>query len=315
VRGYGGQIVSGTVEKAERIPEEGGDGDRDGVAHGFNVTMTDSSAVDGVRPVRAVRGRRLLVTTGIADGLPPIPGAVELWGRDLHVCPYCHGWEVRDQPIAVIGTGAFSVHHALLIRQWSDDVVFFRHTMAELDAADRDRLTARGIRVVEGEVTRLVVGDGRLTGIELADGTFEPRSAAFLMSELHFEDSLLTGLGATTAEAAMGLRTVVTDALGRTDVPGVFAAGSVVDPSTWVISAAASGAKVAAGINMDLVEEEVQAAVRRLQDVRDHVRVASGGGSCADSDAGSGPASGSLSGSDSDPTASPHSGSRSVSSG
>jgi thioredoxin reductase len=69
-----------------------------------------------------------LVATGVRDQLPEIPGVRERWGRDLLHCPYCHGWEVRDQPIGVLGTLPGSVQHAQLVRQWSDDVVFFVHT-------------------------------------------------------------------------------------------------------------------------------------------------------------------------------------------
>ena len=77
---------------------------------------------------RALTARRILVATGVSDELPDIPGVRERWGRDLLHCPYCHGWEVRDQPLGVLGTHPGSVQHAQLVRQWSDDVVFFVHT-------------------------------------------------------------------------------------------------------------------------------------------------------------------------------------------
>ena len=77
---------------------------------------------------RLVAARRILVTTGVTDDLPDIPGVRERWGRDLLHCPYCHGWEVRDQPLGVLGTHPGAVLHAQLVRQWSDDVVFFART-------------------------------------------------------------------------------------------------------------------------------------------------------------------------------------------
>ena len=86
---------------------------------GFTVTLDDGSTIEA---------RRLLVTTGLVDELPDIPGLAERWGRDVLHCPYCHGWEVRDQPIGIIGGSARSVHQALLFRQWSADVVLFSHT-------------------------------------------------------------------------------------------------------------------------------------------------------------------------------------------
>ena len=118
---------------------------------------------------RAVEARRVLVASGVSDELPDIPGVRERWGRDLLHCPYCHGWEVGDQALGVLGTLRGSVDHAHLVRQWSDDVVFFAHTY-ELTAAERDGLAARGIGVVDGMVARLVIDGDRLTGVEMADG-------------------------------------------------------------------------------------------------------------------------------------------------
>src|SRR5438105_15498897 len=88
--------------------------------------------------------RRVIVTTGLRDEIPDIPGLRERWGRDLLHCPYCHGYEVRDQPLGVLGGTPNAVEHALLIRQWSADVVFFPHTDTLIDD-DSERLAARGI--------------------------------------------------------------------------------------------------------------------------------------------------------------------------
>src|SRR3954468_5520645 len=95
----------------------------------------------------ASSSRRILVTTGVRDDLPAIRGVPERWGRDLLHCPYCHGWEFRDQPLGVLGTHPGAVAHALLIRQWSAEVIFFTHT-AEVSPPEREQLAARGIRVV-----------------------------------------------------------------------------------------------------------------------------------------------------------------------
>ena len=102
---------------------------------------------------RGLRARRILVATGVHDELPEIPGVRERWGRDLLHCPYCHGWEVRDQPLGVLGTMRGSVQHAQLVRQWSNDVAFFVHTY-ELTAAEHAQLEARGMQIIRGEVAR-----------------------------------------------------------------------------------------------------------------------------------------------------------------
>ena len=201
--------------------------------------------------------RRLLVATGVRDELPAIPSVRERWGRDLLHCPYCHGWEVRDQPIGVLGTQPASVEHAQLVRQWSDDVAFFAHTH-DLAPAEESQLEARGVRIVRGEVARLVVEDDRLTGVELADGRVIARTAVFIRPvNVPHADGLLSGLGCDVDGA--GFATV--DSTGRTSVAGVWAAGNVVDPRAQVITAAGAGSAAAIAINADLVREDVDLAV------------------------------------------------------
>ncbi|MGW3342558.1 NAD(P)/FAD-dependent oxidoreductase [Nonomuraea rubra] len=235
---YGVQLVRSRVERID---------------HGFTVRLADGQVLDA---------RRILVATGLRDELPGIPGIRERWGRDVLQCPYCHGYEVRDLPLAVLGTHPGAVHQALLLRQWSDDVLFLRHTL-DLAAEDRERLECHGVRVVEGTVARLAVEGDRLRGIELADGRAIPRAAAFLFPRMVPRDGLLTGLGCASEDGW-----IVTDRTGRTSVSGVWAAGNVVDPRAQVITAAGMGSAAAFAINGDLMEEDVRLSVERhrLQD-------------------------------------------------
>ncbi|MER6576385.1 NAD(P)/FAD-dependent oxidoreductase [Nonomuraea sp. NPDC001023] len=222
--------------------------------------------VEEVEPGFAVRleggpvlgARRLLVATGLYDELPAIPGVRERWGKDVLHCPYCHGHEVGDQPLGVLGTHPGAVHQALLLRQWSDDVVLLTHTL-DLTPQDRDRLEARGVRIVEGPIDHLVVEDGRLRGVELTDGRVLPRAAVFLFPRMVPQDQVLTRLGCDKDDAGW----VVTDRTGRTSVPGVWAAGNVVDPRAQVVTAAGTGSAAASAVNADLVDEEVRDAVER----------------------------------------------------
>jgi len=198
---------------------------------------------------KVLRARRVLVAAGVRDALPDIPGVQERWGRDLLHCPYCHGWEVRDQPLGVLGTRPDAVQHALLVRQWSDDVVFFAHTL-DLDADAQQRLAARGVTVVAGAVARLVVEADRLTGVELRDGRVIARSAVFIRPvNVPHPDGLLTGLGCDLDSTGFP----VVDVTGRTSIAGVWAAGNVVDPRLQVISSAGAGSTAAIAINADLV--------------------------------------------------------------
>jgi thioredoxin reductase len=143
---YGGQVVLARATSARA----------DGP--GFAVGTDDG---------REVTARRLLVTTGLVDELPDIPGLRDLWGHDVLHCPYCHGWEVRDQPVGVLATSPFAVHQALLFRQWSPDVTLFLHTSPDPAPDEWEQLAARDIAVVDGEVTALETRDGRLSGVRL----------------------------------------------------------------------------------------------------------------------------------------------------
>ena len=172
------------------------------------------------------------------------PGLVGRWGRDLLHCPYCHGWEVRDEPLAVLG----SLEHALLVRQWTDDLTFLPHTL-DLTDADREQLGRRGIRVVEGPVRRALVEDDRLVGAELEDGTRVDCTAVFIRPELR---PRLLGLDVELDELGF----VRVDAFGRTSVPGLYAAGNVANPRAQVITAAGEGSAAAIALNNDLVQED-----------------------------------------------------------
>lgn len=246
VRGYGGRVESGRITAVSRD------------AAGFTVTLADG---------RAVHARRLLVTTGLVDELPDIPGLRERWGRDVLHCPYCHGWEVRDRAIGVLSTGPMSVHQALLFRQLSEDVVFFTHTRPAPTEAETERLAARGIRVVEGEIAGLDIVDDRLVGIRLGDGTAVAREAVAVGPRMVARAEFLDGIGLRAVEhpAGAGLH-IPADATGRSEVPGVWVAGNVTDPSAQVGAAAAAGAFAGAQINADLVEEETQQAVVAYRD-------------------------------------------------
>ncbi|MEU0794373.1 NAD(P)/FAD-dependent oxidoreductase [Amycolatopsis sp. NPDC005961] len=207
---------------------------------GFTATL----ASDG----RKLTARRVLFATGAHDDLPDIPGLRESWGTDAVTCPYCHGYEVRDLPLGVLGTEPASVEHALLVRQWSPDVVYFAHT-APPSEEDRARLDARGIKIVDGTVTAARREAGHLTGLELG-ARFVPRVALFIRTQTVAHDGLMRALGYEE-----------TDAMGKTNVPGVWAAGNVVDARATVIIAAAQGAAAAGALNHDLVAEDVRRAV------------------------------------------------------
>lgn len=245
VAAYGVEVVEGEAVKAERLP--GG---------GFRVRLADGSSA---------LARRLLVTTGLVDELPPVPGMRERWGRDVLHCPYCHGWEVRDQAVGVLATGPMAVHQALMWRQWTPKVTLFQHTAPEFGDDEYERLAARGIALVDGEVTGLEIRDDELAGARLAGGRLVPLRAMVVSTFLTARSDLLAGLGLEPVAQEMnghvvGAR-VPADAVGATAVPGVWAAGNVTDLFAQVITAAAEGVRTAAAVNADLIAEEVRLAV------------------------------------------------------
>jgi thioredoxin reductase len=221
-----------------------------GIEAGFTVGLANGETLTA---------RRVLVTTGVSDELPDIPGVPERWGRDLLHCPYCHGWEVRDQSVGVLGTNPGAVLHAQLVRQWSDDVIYFAHTH-DPSPKDQAELDARGITVVRGEVARLIVENDHLSGVELADGQIVPRTAVFIRPiNLPHPDGLLAALGCDLDPAGFA----IVDATGKTSTDGVWAAGNVVDPRAQVITSAGAGSAAAIAINADLVQEDIADAVGR----------------------------------------------------
>jgi thioredoxin reductase len=247
VAGYGGHLIDGTVTAVHASQ-----GDLKNGRPPFTVALEDGPAI---------RSRRVLVTTGLHDEIPDIPGVRERWGRDLLHCPYCHGYEVRDQPLGVLGGTPEAVTHAQLVRQWSDDVVYFANGAQPSDD-QRAQLKARGIGIVDDPVAELVVVADRLTGVKLDSGQIIPRAAVFVRPRFVPNDRLLSSLGCAADENGW----VVTDGIGRTSVPGVWAAGNAVNPRAQVITAAGEGSAAAIAINNDLVEEDVRDAMSEPRD-------------------------------------------------
>ena len=240
---HGGRLLHARVDSVRR----------DGT--GFVVTTEDG---------RMSHARRLLVTTGLVDELPDVPGVRQRWGRDVLHCPYCHGWEVRDEPIGVLGTGPFAVHQALLFHQWSPDVTLFLHTGPDPSAEEWEQLAALDITVVDGEVAGLEIADDRLVGVRLASGRVVPRRALVVMPRFDARVDALADLGLVAVEHPRGVgRYLRTDATGQTDAPGVWAAGNVTDPMAQVMGAAAAGVTAAGALNMDLILEDARLAVAR----------------------------------------------------
>ncbi len=240
VRSYGGEFIDGTVN--ELVPDG---------RNGFWVLLAAGQRISA---------RRLLVTTGLRDELPDIPGLQERWAIDVLHCPYCHGYEVRDRPLGVIGGTAGAVRYAQIVRQWTHDLVYFTPP-GLLTATERNQLLARAIVVVEGTIDQLVIDDtDHLRGVQMHDGCVIPRDALFVPPRFVPNSTLLIDFAAEVDADGW----VTTDPTGRTSIPGIWAAGNVIDPRAQVITAAGAGSAAAIALNADLVEQDVRNAVRDL---------------------------------------------------
>jgi thioredoxin reductase len=243
VASYGGRVETGQVTALSR------DGER------FTVQIGD----------RAVTARRLLMATGLRDELPEVAGLAERWGIDVLHCPYCHGWEVRDQQIGILATGPGAVHQALLFRQLSGHVTVLAHSAPELTHEQREQFAALGIAVVEGKVVQVEADDNALTGVRLADGARVPLDALIVAPRMTANAELLAPLGLVPVEVTMGGQVTGTqiqaDPSGATTVPGVWVAGNVASIQAQVISSAAAGLTAGAAINADLAAKDATRAV------------------------------------------------------
>jgi len=245
VAAYGGHLAPGTVESAAVLPDGG-----------FTVRLADG---------KDLRARSLLVTTGLVDELPAVPGVAERWGRDVLHCPYCHGWEVRDQAVGILATSPTAFHQAQMWRQWTDDVTLFLHGTPAPDAPTRAALAARDVTVVDGPVDALDVQGDALRGVRLATGQVVPCSALVVAPRFTARSAVLDSLGIETAEQVVDGRVIGTyvpsDPAGTTTLPGVRVAGNVTNIMAQVVTAAAAGVQAGAATNADLIAQDTQRAV------------------------------------------------------
>jgi thioredoxin reductase (NADPH) len=230
---FGGTLAQATVTDARHAPD-----------NTFDLQLDDD---------RALRTRSVLVATGLTDDLPDIPGLAERWASDVHHCPHCHGYEVRGRTIAVIGGTKPSAHLAALLRRYSSQVTFCVNG-TELDPAERRRLTAYGVHLIDPKVTRVTNTPSPNT-IHLNNGETVTCEAIFVAPRPVPHDTILTKLGAGKVS---GL--VAVDSHGATDVPGLWAAGNVVNPRAQVITAAGAGSTAAINMTGWLLERELSAA-------------------------------------------------------
>ncbi|MFV0452972.1 MAG: NAD(P)/FAD-dependent oxidoreductase [Propioniciclava sp.] len=242
----------------------------------YGVTFLDDEAVTVVDDAdslvvplasgEAVRTRTLVLATGLTDELPPIPGLAEQWGVGVLHCPYCHGWELRDQRLGVLATSAVALHQVPLIRQLSQDVVLFSAAIEPLAADQARRLVARGVRVVSAAVEAVLSDGDRLRGVRTTDGTLTEVDAVFTMGALRPQDQAVAGLGLERVDQPFGLGSFIgVDGMGKTSHARIWAAGNVVAPGANVPVAIGAGSLTGPAVNAWLAEEDGNRALAAAQ--------------------------------------------------
>jgi thioredoxin reductase len=235
---YGVRIRAATVTHAAR---SGG---------GFLLRLADGARL---------RGRKLLLATGVLDRLPSLPGMESLYGRSVHHCPHCDGWEVRGRRLAVYGRGQGAAELALTLLGWSGDVALCSDGPSGLPARNRAELLRRGVRVTTRRIMRLESSGGRLRRVVFRDGDALERDAVFLATGHHHASALALDLGCRlTAKGS-----IWTDRRERTGVPGLYVAGDASRDVQLAIVAAAEGARAAVALHKELLAEDALAPVER----------------------------------------------------
>jgi thioredoxin reductase len=257
-RAYGVEVVEAAATAATVVasPEPGGSR--------FTVDLRTG---DGV--IRAVGARRVVLATGLLDVLPDVEGLAGRWGRDVLHCPFCHGWEVRDQAIGVLGTNPMALHQVMLFRQLSEDVVYFQHTAPDPTDTQVEQLAALGVDWIVGEVAAVETTGDVLSGVRMVDGRVVARQAVAVATGLEARPDLVADLGLALEELRLGELVaghyLPADPTGLTAAPGVWAAGNVTAPMAQVITSAAAGSGVGAAIHLDLISEDTDLAVTALR--------------------------------------------------
>lgn len=233
--------------------------------HAKGALRTEAGFAVALENSTEIQARRLILATGLKDRLPDIPGLAEHWGGDVLHCPFCHGWEVKDQRLGIIDS-AMAVHQATMFTQWSTSITLFKDPAKVLGAEELELLEALGVVIVEATVTAVHSEADSVRGVELSDGTRRELDALIIMPEFDVDLSGLEPLGLEPQEHPSGLgRFVPIDDANQTQVHGLWLAGSIANPMAQVMMAAADGLGVGMRVNGDLMQEEFADAVAELR--------------------------------------------------
>jgi thioredoxin reductase len=214
------------------------------VADTFEVTLASGEHLTS---------RRLLLATGVVDDIPQIEGLPAFYGTSVFHCPYCDGWEMRDQPLAIYGRGENGAGLALELILWSRDLVLCTDGPTDLDSKDIERLERHNIAIRDGKILRLEGNDGVLERLVFASGESLAVRGMFFSTGQRQASQLAEKLGCEFTDQGC----VDTGDYEMTNVRGVYVAGDASRLVQFVIVAASEGAQAAVAINKELMKEDL----------------------------------------------------------
>ncbi|UII55499.1 NAD(P)/FAD-dependent oxidoreductase [Cytobacillus spongiae] len=197
--------------------------------------------------------KRVIFSTGMKEKLPKIKGLREVYGTSVFPCPYCDGWERKDEPLAIIGSGEWLMHYVKLIYHWSKDVIVFTNGPANLSMEEKAECQARQIQVVETVISELKSTNGKLEEIVLETGKTYLRTSGFLLNTGEVQASTIPQQMGIVQDEMGGY---VTSEIGETKVKGLYIIGDAKNTFSGVIKAASEGYEIGAKINGEMVEED-----------------------------------------------------------
>lgn len=209
----------------------------------------------------AIRCDAIIVASGLIDDLPDIPCLSQRWGTSVLHCPYCHGWEVRDQRLGVLATSQMALHQVELVRQLSSSVTLFAGVLDGLEEGTLTRLASRGISVVNEPVVGLTGIEPQLDGVRTVSGQVVPVDALFTAATPVARDSMLAHLGLERSETPFG-KFLAVDPTGKTSADRIWAAGNIVHPMANVPMSMSAGAVAGAAVNAALTTADFDRALR-----------------------------------------------------
>jgi thioredoxin reductase len=210
------------------------------IPQGFRVILEDETELEG---------EKLLLATGVVDKLPSIPGLEAFWGKNAFGCPYCHGYEVKDAPLAVYIQDAKQAYDfALLVSNWSKDLILLTDGAKALTDLQAQHLKELSIAIYEQPIKSFKGQPGEKIIVELANGATLERKGLFFRGKIEQGASFAQDIGCEITEQGF----IKVDSSQRTTVPGVYAVGDMTTPIASVANAIAQGVMAGVMINLEL---------------------------------------------------------------